>query len=1015
MPPVIMFHMRKRTGSLLLFAALGAANVLAFDPPKDAKEGLEVVVEGFDENLSHPFLGIREVPPDEPLSFTVAVRSTRTSPTEGTLSVWLNDDWTLEPSAPVRLSLAPGRTERRTFVARSKPIDRQGYWCYPIHARFTTASDDLHAIAIFKPEGGTGPAPKPPEIPVPAFGAPPINARTYDLKLTDGYVASVTPGEKGLQDGSLAFTTDGKTFVLRGFEINIDRREAEIVSVEVRSDEKGLDVLHHVRRTDGRPLVARARIRTLRRALAVAWDMPGAVRDNAGHPRYTRLSVGPGSSAVFRAYLGFGNVIERPGDFRLPAISNTLSGRHAGADYDCGLSLVQAVKVSPDFLRHAQKDSRLTLEANGDNVFYFVPSKDGAFEAAHAFAAVSGYRRSAGWESIAGKTCLDQQSGDYDATAEGLRQLARYGVNDAFFMRHLWQRWGFDYRFPEICPAAGDTNAFNRMVGAAKAAGMRFVPHTNYTDFYPDAEGFSYDKIQFREDGRPASGWFSAATRALSYFWLPSAIHAPLAKNQRLMKEQFDPGGVFIDVFTTVVPNDYFDRAGRYHARDEMTAEWAKACDFARATVGDGRGPVVSEGGTDHLVGHVDASHTDHFSADRWEVGGFADAERVPWQDMVTHGKMLMLGGGFEQRYAATKTDKALDMRLHGYGSDDYLTTTVMGGRSPMTEMFSARTVKTHWTVHDVCAVLARETFEAHAFVGNVHRQRMTFSRGGSVEINRGTNDWTVGGRILPPYGFYARADGVEAGVVRLDGQRAGFSRTKDAFFCDARPPLGDDGSKLAHVEVVAAKYVADGAFDVTYRITLNLDGLERFKPFLMFQKAVNGKPSAHEVYACHGALAIPEGKMKRRGTFDITGRHTLPARLEAGEYTLHFGFFEPKSAARMDIAGPGVFNGRIWGGTFSIAKEKDRVVSGSWSPAETREEGNPLELNLGRKLLDFGGVRTDGAIRIVRRGQSLEVIPMPGSPSFRAEIDPRVFGLNGDVIRLNADGTRFSYSISNL
>ena len=1001
----------KRTSFLLLSVVL-PCTVFAFNPPKDAKDGLEVVVEGFNEDLSHPFLGIREVPPSEPLSFTVAVKNARQVAVEGELAVWLNDDWSVEPSAPTHLSLAPGRTERRSFIAKSKPIAREGYWCYPIHARFTATTDDLHAIAIFKPEGGTGPAPKDPEPEKPVFADPAAGATTRRLPLADGAVAAVTPGAKGLQDGTLSFSIGGKAFSLTGFEINVDGRQAEVVSAEIRPAKGGLDVTHRVRLADGREIPVRARVRTLRRALAVAWDMPGVERDRRGHPRFTRLSVGPGSSDVFRAYLGFGNVIERPGNFHLMAISNTLSGRHAGADYDNGLSLVQAVKVSPDFLLHEKDARRFTLEADGDNVFYFIPSDRGAFEAAHEFAAVSGYRRSAGWESIAGKTCLDQQSGDYDATAAGLGQLARYGVTDAFFMRHLWQRWGFDYRFPEICPAAGDTNAFNRMVGAARKAGMRFVPHTNYTDFYPDAEGFSYDKVQFRENGRPASGWFSSATRALSYFWLPTAIHAPLAKNQRLMKEQFDPGGVFIDVFTAIVPNNYFDRTGVFHTKAEMTAEWAKACEYARATAGDGKGPVISEGGTDHLVGYMDASHTDHFAADRWTIDGFADAERVPWQDMVTHGKMLMLGGGFEQRYAATKTDKALDMRFHGYGSDDYLVTTVMGGRSPMTEMFSARTVKTHWTIHDVCAVLARERFESHEFAGNIHRQRMSFSNGARVEANRGTNDWRIGKWTLPPYGFHAKAGDVEAGIVRLGGQRVGFSKSRDAFFSDARPPLGDDGSKLAYVEVVKAAHVGDGAFDVTYRIKLNLDDLVRFKPFLMFQKAVNGKPSAHEVYACHGALTIPEEKMRTRGTFEITGRHTLPTRLDAGEYTLHFGFFVPKSAARMDIAGPGVFNGRIWGGTFAIEKEDGKIVSGSWKPADTSEAGNPLELNLARQMIDFGGVKTDGAVRVVRRDGSLELIPLPGCPSCRVEVDPKAFGLAGNPIRLTTDGARFSYPL---
>ena len=123
---------------------------------------------------------------------------------------------------------------------------------------------------------------------------------------------------------------------------------------------------------------------------------------------------------------------------------------------------------------------------------------------------------------------------------------------------------------------------------------------------------------------------------------------------------------------------------------------------------------------------------------------------------------------------------------LHGYGSDDYFCTTVVGGRNPMCEGIpSRRTVTTYWLLHDVCAALAKGDFRRFAFEGgDIHRQHAMFSSG-EVWVNVSTNsEWVVDGRVLPPYGFYVRTDGAEAGVVRQDGQRIAFANCGDTTGC---------------------------------------------------------------------------------------------------------------------------------------------------------------------------------------------------------------------------------------
>ena len=174
----------------------------------------------------------------------------------------------------------------------------------------------------------------------------------------------------------------------------------------------------------------------------------------------------------------------------------------------------------------------------------------------------------------------------------------------------------------------------------------------------------------------------------------------------------------------------------------------------------------------------------------------FADSERTPWHDIVTHGYYVLFAGGLGGRYQEEDGwHTGGDAELHGYASDDYLSNAILGGRNPMCDgPFSRNAVKTYWLQHDACAELGRAEFLDLKYEGNIHRQHAFFSDGGEVFVNRQTNEtWRLpNGIVLPPYGYYAHTRSTESGIVEKDGVRFAFTKSTKGLFIDARKPSAD-------------------------------------------------------------------------------------------------------------------------------------------------------------------------------------------------------------------------------
>ena len=338
--------------------------------------------------------------------------------------------------------------------------------------------------------------------------------------------------------------------------------------------------------------------------------------------------------------------------------------------------------------------------------------------------------------------------------------------------------------------------------------------HDNYIDYYPDAAGFSYEKtVAFSADGAPVRAWLNEGRGAQSYRYRSDCAEPPLKDNLRQIREGLAPTAYFIDVWSSIRPYDYWTADGKYFSAVYSRDTWGNLFAWIRDFLGD-RAPQVSESGTDVLIGWLDGAQTNHLrvsapvpGGESWTVWDWkcSDSERVPWFDAAHHDRFVLHGAGYESRYLG-----GLDPRLHGIYSDDYITTEILTGHPAMVPRpFDRQVVRKYWLTRDAMRGLAQQTITNVEFVdSDMHRQHVTWSGDAHVWVNRGTQDWTVDGTVLPPYGFLARvplANGViVAAIERRDGVIVESSRSPGQYYVNARGQMDDNLPVSLSVEQVS-------------------------------------------------------------------------------------------------------------------------------------------------------------------------------------------------------------------
>ncbi len=704
--------------------------------------------------------------------------------------------------------------------------------------------------------------------------------------------------------------------------------------------------------------------------------------------RIEAAGLGPWSARPRRIFAGAGNVLVDPGRFRLPYDGHFLATSFAGYEFTPGSAIVQAVTVPPDALEVDGPARRATLVAPLDQTIWVIPAPT-AWAGAAVWRDLDGRRPGDGVARLRGRMVFDCWGGRYADARAALERSFRYRLTDAVVIWHQWQRWGYDFRLPDIWPPNpefGTEAEFKALAGACRMHGVLFAPHDNYIDAYPDAAGFDLADIAHAQDRTPVKAWFNAWRKAQSFRFRPDRFQPFLERNLALVRAGASPSAYFVDVFASIGLYDGWTKEGAFFDRRLTRRAWGEAFDRIRQAL-DGA-PTISESGDDALVGHLDGATANHLRVEPGAAEGpwsvwrtpCADAERIPWLDFVHHARFAVHGAGYEDRYAA-----GLSVATHGIYSDDYLCTEVLDGHPPMVASpFGREVVRVGWLLGPYGRALAGRRIEAVEFAdGNLHRQVVRWEGGGVVRVNRGQGDWAVDGRVLPPYGFHARipaGDGVvEAALERRHGIIVEWADDPGGVYVNTHP-----------VEArISVAVVGPPALDPGGRVAMRL-AWRAAKPTDQPLRAFVHFTDAAGAIRFQADHELPVSTTAWAGTITVRASTTVPARAQPGDrFALRAGLYAPAGAWREPLDGADDGERRIILGTVRLAGAAGRVTGWRWEPRPQPADPRLDRMNTTGTPIAFGSVTTAGAARITRSGSGVLVTPLPGSGPMTLRLQP--------------------------
>jgi hypothetical protein len=819
----------------------------------------------------------------------------------------------------------------------------------------------------------------------------PAGDGTLVYELAGGCRAAIVLGPNGLADAAPGFGDGRRDLFVDGFEIAVaDQRLGAwpsgviVERVEVATEPPGRTrIVHRLRLGEKTADLT-----------ATLWaDGPGLrVKVECAEP-ITALGVGPFDQQAPRVYYGHGFCIVDPEPFRAMPGGHNLSTSHVGCDFERGVALLQASDTPVDFFNVNPPQRVYQLRTHPASTLTFVPGFAGAFDCALRYRPLFDKPAAPGVARKAGRFVFDLWGGRYADDTARLQRCFDYGLTDALVVMHVWQRWGYDYRLPDIfppLPSLGTLAELRDLGRACTARGVLWGLHDNYIDFYPDATGFSYDHVTFTADGQPRRAWLMETRNAQSYQWRPDRIAPFLRRNLDLIVPALQPTTSFVDVFASINSFDYHDRDGNLHSKLETQRAWGEAFAAIRDACGN-HAPTISEAGGDHLIGWLDGSDCQFMlinaKPERFNLGiASRDWERVPWFDAVNHTRFSLHGAGYSDRYQGGRSREE-----HGIESDDYLTAEILTGHALMIDLtaLGRGAVRKYWLAQDFIASVARDEIAGVEFAGgDIHRLIVNWQSGARVRVNRGETDWTVAGRVLPQFGYLAQNGPIESSVERLPGGIAEQSRAPGKLYVNGRgfnpaAPLAIAPS-VERIEPLGGR---------RFHLIVNWDA-QRPAPadcnvFYHFSRPTPGRRALTEFTG--GGRPTP-GTSTWQGRV-VTGTDwtiTMPDDLPLGGYDILVGLVDPKNrGARQRLLGDEDPRRRYRLGRLIVEGDnRTGAVSGLRleRPAKAFVPGARWLAN--SAPVAFGPVTTAGACRVEVRPDHLVVTPLPDGDDFGLRLD---------------------------
>lgn len=405
---------------------------------------------------------------------------------------------------------------------------------------------------------------------------------------------------------------------------------------------------------------------------------------------------------------------------------------------------------------------------------------------------------------LSGRTVLDIWDHGFPEIAQGLSDLADYGIGNCVAIIHDWQSAGFDNAFPDQFPAneaSGGGAVLAEAVQNGKTHGCRVALHENYADYYPNSSSFTTAAVAVDSTGKPIDAHLNPVTGIQSYATKPTWMVTNASTQAPLIHKAYGTNASFIDVNSAVPPGWRADMDSHVDKSGMAASMWdndVNLWNYEKQTHG---GPVFGEGGNHwYYSGLLDGVEARVGAGPVAANLGSEIPLLVDFDLLRIHPLQVNNGMGYYERWSPEQVPTMTRLEQDAYRMQE-----VIFGHAPFLYRERWNSVPDAFVeanlVSPVASIYgpASATQIAYKSSGNwvdsstavksgdLSQVQVTYSGGMQVVANSSTSDMSWNGLTLPQYGWAAKGSGLLAYTAKCGSSICDFAQTSTSLFANAR------------------------------------------------------------------------------------------------------------------------------------------------------------------------------------------------------------------------------------